>query len=480
MWQPVLMIDGYLMSILGLSMLIPAGYDIYIQHQGNSPFTGSAVVSLFAGIMLFLANKMPVKKITLPQGYLITVVCWLSLTLLASLPFLLSGTFTNFSDAFFEAMSGLTATGATVIADVEKIQPSVLLWRSMLNAMGGIGIVVFAVALLPFLGIGGMQIFQHENSDSDDKFMPKFIYIAKRIICVYLVLLALCIMALYLAGMPAFDAVNHGMTTISTGGLSIKNTSIGYYNSVSVEMVTVFFMLCGALPMTFYVTLWQNRNLRSSRTIQIVAFFKVLAVYIAGTVLLLVFKNDMPLLSALRYGVFNIVSMVTTTGFSSTDYLAWGAWAGTVFLIFSFTGGCTGSTSGSVKIFRWQVFLAYLKKSLIGATEPNRIIPIKLGYLNIETGLVTSIYVFFGAYLLCLAGITLCISLDDLSFGQAFAAAAACMTNSGVGTSEQIGPSGNYAAFSPYVKQSLAAAMLIGRLEVLTVIVIFTRNFWRR
>ena len=479
MWQPILMIDGYLMSILGISMLFPAAYDMYINKTHWSPFVTSAIISVFIGFMLFLANRMSIKKITIRQGYLITVVSWICMTILATLPFLLSGTLSSFIDAWFEAMSGLTAAGGTVITNVEGVERPVLLWRSMLNGLGGVGIVIFAIALLPYLGIGGMQIFQRENSDSDDKFMPKFNYIAKRIIVAYLLLLLSCILCYNWGGMDWFDAINHGLTTISTGGLSTKNNSFAYYDSIKLELIAVVFMILGSLPMTFYIALWQRQNMHSMRSVQVLAFFKVLAVYIFLLTVWLIFTLDIKIWTALRYAIFNVVSIVSTTGYASTDYLEWGAWAGTFFLIFSFTGGCTGSTTGSIKIFRWQVFSAFLKKALVGATEPNRVIFIKIGNYSIESSLVASVFIFFSAYIACLAVFTLLLALGGLDFDVAFSSAVASMTNSGPGTSIANGPVGNYAFLSPFSKIICTIAMLVGRLDVLTVLVLFTRNFWR-
>lgn len=479
MWQPILMIDGYLMSIMGLAMFIPAVYDIYLNKTDWSPFITSAAISIFLGVLLFLANRMPIKKISIRQGYLITVVSWLSLVLVATIPLMLSGTLPHFCDAFFESMSGLTSAGGTILKDIEAVSPPVLLWRSMLNGLGGIGIVIFAVALLPYLGIGGMQIFQRENSDSDDKFMPKFSYIAKRIIAVYLFLLIACIVCFNWAGMNWFDAINHGLTTTSTGGFSTKNNSFAFFQSAKIEMVAVVFMILGSLPMTFYIALWQSRDWHSSRNIQVIAFFKVLIVYIGIVSLFLVVSNGMSILQAIRYASFNIVSIVTSSGFSSADYLSWGAWSGTFFAIFALTGGCTGSTTGSIKIFRWQVFFAFLKKSLIGATEPNLVVPIKLGNYNVENKLVSSIFIFLSAYFVCVGIFTVGLALSGLDFSTAFSSVIACMTNSGPGFVAANGPAGNYAFLSPTAKTICSVAMLVGRLDVLTVLVIFSRSFWR-
>lgn len=480
MWQPVLMINGYLISVLGLVMLIPAAIDMLETGRNWSLFITSSIVSLFIGLSLFLGNRTQIKKITLQQGYLLTTVSWVSLALLATLPFILSDVTHSFADAWFEAMSGLSTTGATVITDLEALPDSILLWRSMLNGLGGIGIVIFAVALLPFLGIGGMQIFQRENSDLNDKFMPKFNYIAKRILAVYFVLTALCAGCLYLAGMAPLEAVNYAIATIATGGSATKNASVGFYNNVSIEMILLLFMYLGALPMTFYIVLIQRRDLHSFRTTQVAVFTKVLAVYILLTTIWLAYAGVYESVwQALRYAAFNVVSLTTSTGFVSTDYMKWGAPAGTIFIIFALTGGCTGSTAGSVKIFRWQVVWAYLKQSMIVATEPNRVVPLKIGNLTTGNAIISSVFVFISAFMATLVVFTVLVALTGLDFSTAFSSVVACVTNSGPGIGSIVGPTGTYASLSDFAKYMLSLAMLLGRLEVLTVIVIFTKSFWR-
>ncbi len=480
MWQPVLMINGYLISVLGVAMVIPALLDMYWSKSEWSAFMSSAIICLFVGLSLFLANRMTIKKITLQQGYLITVCGWLSLTLLGTLPFLISGEIPNFADAFFETMSGLSTTGATILSNVEAMPKAILLWRSMLNCLGGIGIVMFAVAMLPFLGIGGMQIFQRENSDIDDKFMPKFNYIAKRIMIVYTLLVVLCVVSLYFAGMGWFDAVNHAMAAIATGGLSTKNASIGYFDSIQIELVLSLFMILGALPMTFYIMVLQNQDLHSFRTQQVVTFLKVLAVYIIFTSALLVFKGVYNVADALRYSSFNIISIVTSTGFASTDYMLWGTFASMLFIIFALTGGCTGSTSGSIKIFRWQVIFAFIRQTLTLATDPNRVMPVKIGKLMVSNGVVASVFVFLACYLLSIGVLSILVALTGQSFEISFSSVIACLTNSGPGVGKVIGPVGNYSSLSDTAKYILSFAMLLGRLEVMTIFVVGTKNFWRK
>lgn len=479
MWQPVLMINGYLISVLGLAMLIPAFVDMYETHKTWSLFITSSIVSLFIGLSLFLGNRTKVEKITLQQGYLLTTLSWVSLTVLGALPFMLFGTTSIFADALFESMSGLSTTGATIIPDLEIQPKAILLWRSMLNGLGGVGIVMFAVALLPFLGIGGMQIFQRENSDINDKFMPKFNYIAKRIMVVYFTLVVSCTVSLYFVGMNWFEAINHAMGAIATGGFSTKNASVGFFDSVGIEMVLSLFMYLGALPMTFYIMIVQNKDMHSFRTAQVITFTKVLAFYILATALWLTYEGTYDFWQAMRYSTFNVTSITTSTGFVSTDYMKWGPLAATIFIIFALTGGCTGSTSGSVKIFRWQVVVAYLKKSLIVATEPNRIMPIKIGTLTTDGSIISSVFVFLSAYVFCLVTFIVLVAITGETFETSVGAVVACITNSGPGIGPIVGPAGNFSSLSDFAKYVLVTAMLIGRLEVLTVIVIFTRSFWK-
>ena len=477
MWQPVLMICGYFISVLGIAMLFPAALDIYDTKVNWSIFITSSIVSMFVGLSLFLANRGKIKDLSIQQAYLITVTSWFSVTILAALPFVFYGT--SWSDAIFEAASGISTTGSSIYANVEALPRSILLWRALLNGMGGVGIVIFAIAMLPFLGIGGMQIFQRENSDVNEKFMPKISYIAKRIIIVYLVLMSGCILALKIAGMGWFDAVCHALATVSTGGLSTKNNSIEYFNSASIEWVIVLFMSLGALPLTWYHSLFFTKNIHSLRSTQVAAFVKVLVVYIALITLWLIWNGVYSPFEALRYAAFNVTSIVTSTGFSSANWLSWGAFAATAFVIFALTGGCSGSTAGGIKIFRWQVVIAQLKRTFITTTEPNRLLPLKVGNSTIGYDVANSVFVFCIAYAFSVAIITALIAITGVDFMTAFGATISCITNSGPGISDNIGPAGNFANLSAVVKNILAFTMLLGRLEVLTILVLFSKNFWR-
>lgn len=477
MWQPVFMISGYILGILGLIMLIPAGLDFWEYEKIWSPFVPSAMVTIFFGFSLFLSNYTKVEKISLKQAYLVTVVSWCAVGVFASLPFLFSNSHYEFVDVFFETVSGVTGTGATIISDVESLPQAILLWRSILNFLGGLGIVIFAVALLPFLGIGGMRIFQRENSDSNDKFMPKFSYIAKRIVWVYTILAILCTAALYFCGMDLFDAVNHAMSAIGTGGFSTKNNSIEAFDSFSIECVIMFFMLSGSLPLTFYILLF--RRGAANKNDQVSMFLKM--VFICGLFvsIYLFVTSDYTLGQSLRYSFFSVISVMTTTGLSSVNFVEWGVWTSAVFMLLSLSGGCTGSTSGSIKTFRWQLVYAYLHKYMLSMVEPNRIIPLKVGNINPSQNVVTSVFVYVFSFIISVLLIGVIVSLNGVDFSTSLAASVACMTNVGVGSVEILGPSGNYAFFAAPVKYILCFAMLLGRLEVITVMVIFTKSFWR-
>ena len=458
-------------------MLIPAGYDVVVAGLEWSPFISTAMIAIFFGFSLFLSNYTKIERITLKQGYLVTAVSWVSVCLFSAIPFWFHGSVSSITDAVFEATSGITGTGATIMNDVESLPQSVLLWRSLLNYIGGLGIVIFAVALLPFLGIGGMQIFQHENSDSNDKFMPKFSYIAKRIVFVYLFLTLLATGTLFVCGMGWFDAVNHAMSAIGTGGFSTKNNSIAAFNSFPIEFATTIFMLVGALPMTFYILLYRRANPDKNKQVRV--FLKLVAAYTLLLGMYLYATSDFSLWRALRYSSFTVTAIVTTTGLAACDYTTWGVWVTAVILYLSLTGGCTGSTTGSIKIFRWQAIYAFLRKYLLSAIEPNRVIPMKIGNVNMPEKATMSVFVYVFSFLISLVVMTVIVSACGVDLRTSLAAVTACITNVGVGSIDLIGPSGNYAFFSDTVKSLLCFAMLLGRLEIITILVVFSKSFWR-
>lgn len=481
MWQPIFMISGYFISILGIAMLIPAAIDIYYTSRTWSPFLTSSIISLFIGISLYLGNHLKIEKISIRQAYLLTGFSWFMLSFLSAVPFLLYNQNLSWADAFFEAVSGITTTGATIFTDVDNLPKSILAWRSLLNGLGGVGIVIFAVALLPFLGIGGMEIFQRENSDLNEKLMPKINYIAKRIIYVYIALLILTYLGLYFSGMGKFDAINHALSSVSTGGFSTKTASVGYFNNLSVEIVLILAMIAGSLPLTWYLTIFKPQFKNSFRSAQVPFFLKTLFIYILGTTLWLSYTNEnYSFFQALRVSAFNVVSITTDTGFASTDYMLWGAFAQTIFLIFALTGGCSGSTSGSVKTFRWQVIFAFLRKSIINLTEPSRIIPVKIKNLMVDNKIIYSVFIFVSFFALSIVVLTVLIAITGIDLTTAFSASIGCITNAGPGVGKIVGPAGSFAPLTDFAKYVCSFGMILGRLEVMTILVIFTKNFWKK
>ena len=297
---------------------------------------------------------------------------------------------------------------------------------------------------------------------------------------VYIFLLVCCIACLYWAGMGWFDALNHGFSTVATAGFSTKNNSIAFFNSPKVEAVVIVFMLLSALPMTFFIMLLQNKFRNSLRALQVTTFLKTVLLIVVLMTLWLRFSGVCgDILQALRYAAFNVVSIITTTGFSSTDYLSWGAWAAVAFSLIGLIGGCTGSTTGSIKIFRWQVVAAFLRQSIELAITPRRMVLLKIKKFVLGTEVVSSVLVFITLFLFIAATLTLLLTLNGVDAFTAFAAVMGCITNVGPGVVESIGPNGSFMIFSPIVKYLLIGAMLLGRLEILTILVVFTRSFWR-
>lgn len=479
MFRPVLLINGCVLSFLGLGMLLPALMDMYDERSDWSPFLTSALLALGVGSGLFLLNRFTTPKISIRTGYLATLTSWLSVAFFAAVPFYLSGAFQDIPSALFESFSGVTGTGATVLTDVESQARSVLLWRSMLNALGGIGIVVFAVAVLPFLGIGGMQVFQRENTDPGDKFMPHFVDIVQWIIGIYLSLTLLCALLLMLCGMGRFDALNHAMTAVATGGFSTKNDSVAGFDSVSVELVLSVFMLLGALPMTFYILLIRRQAMDILRLEQVKSFLRAVVFLAAFVTLWLYFQRGYDIFRALRQAWFNVISVITTTGYASSDYLNWGIGAGVFFALLAFHGGCVGSTTGAIKEMRWQVLWSYFNKTFLNAIEPNRIVPVKAGSAVVSDDVVGSVFGFVCLFFVSAALAALCMGLSGYDFATSFSTAAALITNTGPGFIGATGPMGNYALLSPHIKLLMCFVMLLGRLEILTVLVIFSRSFWK-
>jgi trk system potassium uptake protein TrkH len=370
--RPVLFVVGVLTLVVGLAMLVPGAVGLLLGTRNGNAFIVAAGTTIAIGGLFAAGNRVPVPQMTLRQIYILTVLVWITVPAFAALPFVFSELRLSYTDAHFEAMSGLTTTGSTVLVGLDAMPHSILLWRGLLQWLGGIGIVVMAMAVLPLLRTGGMQMFHAESSDRHDKPLPRVTQLVKVLLLVYVALSAICALAYWHAGMSGFDAIVHAMSTISTGGYSSHDLSFAYFASPTLEWLGTLFMLSGALPFVLYVRASRG-DLMLLRDRQVRAF--ALAV-LASTVILTLWltpRHDVGLLEALRLAAFNATSVITTTGFASADYNLWGGFALGIFFYLTFIGGCTGSTSGAIKIFRFRVMAIVLGDYLFRRFSPHAV-----------------------------------------------------------------------------------------------------------
>ena len=478
--RPVFMVVGILLVTLAATMVIPALIDFASGHPDWLVFGASSAVTMLAGGLLYFGNHCPRTSFNVRQAFLLTNLAWVVVSAFAALPFAFSQLELSYTDAYFEAMSGLTTTGATVIVGLDRAPPGILMWRALLNGLGGVGILVMAVAVMPFLRVGGMQLFRMESSDKTEKVLPKTGTMAAAIVTTYLGLAFLCAICLYTAGMGLFDAVAHALAAVSTGGFSTRDASLAAFDSPWIEGILMVFMISGALPLSFYVRVLQhNARRRALRDTQVRAFLKVLASCVLVMTLWLWSTRDIALLQALRLAAFNVTSIVTDTGFVSTDYSQWGHFAVAAFLLFTFIGGCTGSTAGGIKIFRWQILFRAIAGQVVWMFQPHRVLPLKYDGRAYGQDVVGSVVSFVVAYLLAYALLTVAMCLFGLDFLSGASAVAAAMANAGPGLGPVVGPAATYKGLPEAATWLLSFAMLLGRLEIFTIAVLFAPQFWR-
>lgn len=474
------MISGLIISLFSLLMLIPALVDYIIDGRSYPVFVESSFICLYLGLSMFFAFKTTIESFSIKQALLFTVFIWALVVLTCSLPFYIYVFPGSLADAFFESMSGLTTTGSTVVVGLDNMPKGILLWRSIINGVGGFGIIVLAITIFPFMKIGGMQIFQMESSDNFGKITPQISRMAKLIILTFFILVVLCTLSLYIAGMDWFDSISHALSTIATGGFSTKDSSIGYYNNVYFEIIISFFMILGAIPFTYFVRIWQkNREVRTSQNYQIIYFLKIVLFFVLAVTICLFVTKQFGFFTSLRHASFNVISILSTTGFASQDYNNWGAFPISIFFILPLIGGCSGSTSGSIKTFRWQIVLKYFKQSLIKVFIPHKVLQIKYGNIDYSLDLVVSVIMFIVIYMLLLFLFTLILSITGLDFISSFSAVLACLGNTGPGLGKIVGPAGNFAPLTDTAKWVLSFAMLLGRLEIFTVLILFMPEYWK-
>lgn len=477
-FRPVGYVIGLLVASLGATMLIPFVIDLYDGQGHWRAFLQSCIITMLCGGLIALACSNGVKEgLTIQQTFLLTTGVWLALPVFGALPFVLGATGSSFTDAFFEAMSGLTTTGSTVLSGLEEQPRGLLIWRALLQWLGGIGIIVVAMVFLPELRVGGMQIFRSEGFDTMGKILPRATEISSRISVIYVALTVMCCVAYLITGMNGFDAITHAMTTIATGGFANYDASLGAFGP-AVEYVAVVFMLLAALPFVRFVQLLAG----SARPLLVDSQIRTFFLTVFSLVLVIAlwrWSQTDAIEEPFRKVLFNVVSILTGTGYASTDYMAWGAFPVTLFFFIGLIGGCAGSTACSIKIFRYQLLFASIASQIKRIHSPHGIFTPRYNSRAVSDDVLSSVMSFFAYFIVTLGLLAVALSLTGLDFVTSMSGAAAALANIGPGLGDIIGPAGNFADINSVAKWILIAGMLIGRLEILAVFVIFTAKFWR-
>lgn len=478
--RPVGYVIGMLVTALGVTMLLPLLADL-IEGRGHYwTFAVSALVTfLIGGAMALACMSGREPGLTLQQIFLLTTGTWVVLPLFGALPFWIGEPEASFTDAFFEAMSGFTTTGATVFVDLQELPAGTLLWRGLMQWFGGVGMIVVALAFLPALRVGGMQIFRSEAFDTGGKILPRAGEIAVSISVIYLGLTVACMLAYSWTGMELLDAMVHAMTTLATGGMANHDASFGAYRGAA-EYVGAAFMIIASLPFVLYVYMLRGALTPLLRDAQVRGFIALLGLVVAMLTAWQFWKLETPVEPAFRAALFNSVSIVSGTGYASTDYQLWGSFSVAVFFLIGLVGGCAGSTCCSVKIFRYQLLFAAIRVQIRRLQSPRGLFALRYDGKPVGDDVINSVMAFFVLFYLSLAVLSTLLSLMGLDPVTAISGAASALANIGPGLGDIIGPAGNFATLTPAVKWVLAIAMLIGRLELMSVFVLFTLAFWRR
>ncbi|MDD0974024.1 TrkH family potassium uptake protein [Pseudomonas fontis] len=470
---------GVFLITLAVSMLIPLlTLIVYEQDDGLSAFLRSGLITAISGIALMLPGRPEGAHLRPRDMYMLTTASWVVVCIFAALPMVFISHI-SYTDAFFETMSGITTTGSTVLTGLDTASPGLLIWRSMLHWLGGIGFIGMAVAILPLLRVGGMRLFQTESSDWSDKLMPRSHVAAKYILLVYLGLTAAGCLAFWWAGMSFFEAINHSMSLISTGGFSTSDSSLAHWQQPAIHWVAVVVMMLGSLPFTLYVATLRGHRLAMFTDHQVRGFvgFLVANWLIIGT--WLHFNSSFGWWEAVRIAAVNVTSVVTTTGVALGDYTLWGTFSVMLFFYLTFVGGCSGSTAGGLKIFRFQVAGQLLHSSLTQLIHPRAVVRGKYNGYPLDEDIVRSLLTFSFFFTVTIAAIALGLALIGLDWITALTGAATAVCNVGPGLGPIIGPAGNFSSLPDAAKWLLTVGMLLGRLEILTVLVLVTPSFWR-
>jgi len=470
---------GVLLVILGTFMLIPF-FVQFIYDEKNNTFLSSASVTAFVGILLILTNLEENKKLNLQQAFLLTTLSWLSIAIFGCLPFLFSNLDLSFVDAFFESMSGITTTGSTVITNLDDVSKSILIWRAILQWLGGIGIIVMAITILPLLNVGGMQLFRMESSDTTEKILPKTREITLIISIIYLALTFACGISYWTVGMNIFDSIAHSMTTIATGGFSTYSDSIGYFKNPKIEIISIIFIVLGSMPFIAYLKFVKGDKKVFLKDTQIKGLVYILIISVLLMFFYLMLSNkDYSFSENLRISTFNVVSILSGTGYVTTDFSLWGKFPLVFFLFLMFVGGCAGSTTCGIKIFRFQILGHFIINQIKKLVYPHGVFSTKYNNEKISNTFIYSIMTFVFLYFFIFFILAALLSINGLDFITAISGSASAISNVGPGLGDVIGPNGNFSDLPNFSKLSLSLGMLLGRLELFAVLVLFFPSFWK-
>lgn len=476
--RPILFSIGLMLCTIAAAMLLPALVDLADDGNGWEAFVASSVVTFFAGglLVLFAYDENP-QRMGVKEGFLLTTSAWLVIASFAALPFLGHGL--DYTDAYFEAMSGLTTTGATVIAGLDKLPRGILLWRALLCGIGGLGIIVIAILMLPFLRVGGMQLFQMESSDKSEKVLPRAFELTLAIAAVFVGLVLICAFFYAWFGMTGFDAICHALSTVATGGFANYDASFAHFESHAIHWTAIVFMTLGAMPFVVFIRTLRGDTTAAWKDVQVRAFVGFLISVSLIMALWLLFTRNISFLDALTLSSFNVTSIVTTTGFMNEDYTRWGNFAVGVFFLLTFVGGCSGSTSGAIKIYRLQIAHMLTRSHFLHLISPSRVVTLTYNGRRLPADVPFSVVAFLAIYFAVVGLFAVIYAGLGLDFVTSLSASATALGNVGPGLGDIIGPAGNFVPLPEAAKWALSFQMMLGRLELFTVLVLFRPEFWR-
>ena len=470
---------GILQIILGIFMGVPMIVQL-LYGEFDSSFIISSIITLIFGILFLISNLDYENKIDLHQAFLITSLSWMTVAIFGALPFFFSNLNLTFTDAFFESMSGITTTGSTIIINLENAPKGILIWRAILQWLGGIGIIVMAITLMPLMNVGGMLLFKVLNSDSSNEVLPSSKEISIKLILIYIVLTFGCGLSYKIFGMNIFDSITHSMTTIATGGFSNYNESIGYFNSSKIEIAAILFIILGSIPFISYIKYMSGNKKIFLKDSQITTFIKLIFASVLILFIYLALKNGNFSFSNVRSITFNVVSILTGTGYVTKEFDQWGSFPLFYFLILMFIGGCAGSTACGIKIFRVQILFRFIINQLRKIIYPRGIFTIKYENNNVDDKFLASIISFIFLYIVIFFILTALLTLTGLDFITSISGAATSISNVGPGLGSMIGPNGNFSQLPEISKWILSLGMILGRLELFAILTLLLPSFWRK